>query len=45
MTKLGRIYLSDAVFGGIRYFDMQGTYQGAISGLGLGDGEFTDGAR
>lgn len=43
--ELGRIYLSDAVFGGIRYFDMQGTYQGAISGLGLGDGEFTDGAR
>ena len=42
---LGRIYLSDAVFGGIRYFDMNGVYQGAISGLGMNDGEFTDGAR
>lgn len=43
--ELGRIYLSDAVYGGIRYWDMDGNYQGVISGLGLQDGEFTDGAR
>ena len=43
--ELGRIYLSDAVFGGIRYFDLEGNYQGVISQLGLEDGEFTDGAR
>lgn len=42
---LGRVYLSDAVAGGIRAFDMSGNYLFMISGLGLADGEFTDGAR
>ncbi len=44
-NELERIYLSDAVFGGIRVFDFAGNYVTAFSGLGMGDGEFTDGAR
>ena len=44
-NELERIYLPAAVFGGIRVFAFAANSVTAFSGLGMGDGEFTDGAR